>query len=104
MERPCLQTRAKAIRKYVDKMIQLAKVGTLHSRRQARAVLLPHHEIADRVDVKSCNTLAATAHALSIAENYAWCSYRADWFELSKTLYLLSKAWFLCKVSAFMFL
>ncbi|KAK9815392.1 hypothetical protein WJX72_002936 [[Myrmecia] bisecta] len=27
-------TRAKAIRKYVDKMITLAKAGTLHSRRQ----------------------------------------------------------------------
>jgi len=35
------QTRAKAIRKYVDKMIQLAKVGTLHARRQARSLALP---------------------------------------------------------------
>jgi hypothetical protein len=31
----CLQTKAKAIRKYVDKMIGLAKEGTLHARRQA---------------------------------------------------------------------
>lgn len=31
-----LQVRAKAIRKYVDKMIQLAKEGSLHSRRQVR--------------------------------------------------------------------
>ena len=30
-----LQTKAKAIRKYVDKMIGLAKEGTLHARRQA---------------------------------------------------------------------
>ena len=29
-----LQVRAKAIRKYVDKMIQLAKNGSLHARRQ----------------------------------------------------------------------
>lgn len=29
-----VQVRAKAIRKYVDKMIQLAKEGSLHSRRQ----------------------------------------------------------------------
>lgn len=29
------KTRAKAIRKYVDKMIGLAKQGTLHARRQA---------------------------------------------------------------------
>lgn len=29
------QTKAKAIRKYVDKMIGLAKEGTLHARRQA---------------------------------------------------------------------
>ncbi|BDA46767.1 50S ribosomal protein L17, chloroplastic [Coccomyxa sp. Obi] len=29
------KTRAKAIRKYVDKMIQLAKDGSLHARRQA---------------------------------------------------------------------
>ncbi len=32
----CLQVRAKAIRKYVDKMITLAKEGSLHSRRQVR--------------------------------------------------------------------
>ncbi len=39
---PRVQTRAKAIRKYVDKMIQLAKVGTLHARRQARRLALPY--------------------------------------------------------------
>lgn len=32
-----LQPRAKAIRKYVDKMITLAKDGSLHARRQALA-------------------------------------------------------------------
>ena len=32
-----LQPRAKAIRKYVDKMIGLAKDGSLHARRQALA-------------------------------------------------------------------
>ena len=32
-----MQTKAKAIRKYVDKMIGLAKEGTLHARRQALA-------------------------------------------------------------------
>lgn len=31
-----MQTKAKAIRKYVDKMIQLAKDGSLHARRQVR--------------------------------------------------------------------
>ena len=31
------KTRAKAIRKYVDKMITLAKDGSLHARRQAMA-------------------------------------------------------------------
>ena len=30
-----MQTRAKAIRKYVDKMITLAKDGSLHAKRQA---------------------------------------------------------------------
>jgi ribosomal protein L17 len=34
-----LQPRAKAIRKYVDKMISLAKEGTLHARRQALAFI-----------------------------------------------------------------
>ena len=29
-------TRAKAIRKYVDKMVTLSKRGTLHSKRQVR--------------------------------------------------------------------
>ena len=33
------QVRAKAIRKYVDKMIQLAKDGSLHARRQVRGIL-----------------------------------------------------------------
>ena len=32
-----MQPRAKAIRKYVDKMIGLAKDGSLHARRQALA-------------------------------------------------------------------
>jgi len=41
------QTRAKAIRKYVDKMIQLAKVGTLHARRQARSPALPCASVLD---------------------------------------------------------
>jgi large subunit ribosomal protein L17 len=31
----CVQVRAKAIRKWVDKMITLAKNGSLHSKRQA---------------------------------------------------------------------
>ena len=34
-----MQPRAKAIRKYVDKMITLAKNGSLHSRRQAMAFI-----------------------------------------------------------------
>lgn len=34
----CPQTKAKAARKYVDKMIQLAKDGSLHARRQVWAI------------------------------------------------------------------
>jgi ribosomal protein L17 len=33
-----LQTKAKAVRKYVDKMIQLAKDGSLHARRQVGTI------------------------------------------------------------------
>lgn len=36
------QTKAKAVRKYVDKMIQLAKDGSLHARRQVGPIGRSH--------------------------------------------------------------
>ena len=41
---PLAQTRAKAIRKHVDKMIQLAKDGSLHARRQVRPARMRHRQ------------------------------------------------------------
>ena len=38
-----VQTRAKAIRKHVDKMITLAKDGSLHARRQVYSPFSPIH-------------------------------------------------------------
>lgn len=50
-----IQVKAKAIRKYVDKMIQLAKRGDLHARRQVRqtssqsSLVMPTHHAPPRL-------------------------------------------------------
>ena len=84
-----MQTKAKAIRKYVDKMIGLAKEGTLHARRQALAFVYDEdlvkslfEQVGAGVGVGACGCGGGggggpPAGALELAGDAGWACCRA---------------------------
>lgn len=80
------QTKAKAIRKYVDKMIGLAKEGTLHARRQALGFIYDAElvkSLFEQVRTPGCGRrrllLAACSHCRLAGGCVAAAGMRAGW-------------------------
>ena len=73
-----MQTKAKAIRKYVDKMIGLAKEGTLHARRQALAFVYDEDLVKSLFEqVGGRGGGGPPAGALELAGDAGWACCRA---------------------------